>query len=172
MATYIKSNVRFTPAVEQINRKWAVKKKTCAAPSEIGPVKTQPNSWMGSGTRQTYRGKIGTVSRNYFVFRENARLSAVSSAELEARALFEAVKKATDLLMKDLMQISRIQAMFLGGNISGTDYVGAANDASVACNGVHGSGYTLRGWVFAVQYAGKKEDSEYNLANFPTAYDA
>lgn len=171
MANYIKSNVQFTPVVEQINRKWAPKAKTCSNGEKLGPVETESNSWMGSGTRKSYRGKIGSVSRNYFVFRENARSSSVNAAELANRALFDKIVKGTNHLMKDLMQITRMQAMFFGGTISGKEYEGAAKNPALTVNGVSASGYTLKGWIFAVQYAGKKEDASYDENTFPTEYD-
>lgn len=172
MANYIKGNVQFTPVVEQINRKWAPKAKKCSSTEKLGPVETEANSWMGSGTRKSYRGKIGSVSRNYFVFRENARSSVAKATELTNRSLFEVAAKAANFLMKDLMQIARLQAMYIGGTISGKTYEGAANNPALTVNGVSASGYTLKGWVMAVQHAGKKESASYDVNTFPTEYDA
>lgn len=171
MATYIKGNVQFTPVVEQINRKWAPKAKKCSRAEKLGPVESESNSWMGSGTRKSYRGKIGSVSRNYFVFRENARSSIANATELSNRSVFEVVSRGTNNLMKDLMQIALLQAMYFGGTISGKVYEGAAKNPALTVNGVSASGYTLKGWIFAVQHAGKKASASYDVNTFPTEYD-
>ena len=162
MATYIKGNITYLPVVDQINRKFTPKKNTCKAASQLGPVKTIPAKFMGGATRKSTRGIIGAVSKNYMFFRENPRTSALSSAEIEGRSLFIQVRAAVQYIKEDLTQIARVNQLFKN----------AQHDASKRCNGISTSGYTLDGWIFAVQYAGKKASHEYNVNTFPSAYDA
>lgn len=161
MATYVKGNIKFTPVVEQINRKFAVRKKTCSLGRKHGPVTKETASWMGAATTVKGRGGLGTVSKNYFVYRENARSSQPTQAEQNVQAIFTIVSVAVRSLMKNLNQISRIQAA----------YMEASNDLRKTMNGVSAEGYTFKGWVFAVQFAGKYADGEYDVNMFPQDFD-
>lgn len=173
MAVKLKANIGYQPIVTEVSRKFVPRKKTCKAyASKQGPVKVETTGWMGGAVRKTHRGIFGACERNYLVIRENARSSAPSSAELQSRMLFKTVQSAVNDLLIDLTQMSRIQVMFTGGTHGGTTYEGAANNASIRVNGVSAKGYTLKGWVFAVQYAGKKESASYDVNTFPSAYDA
>lgn len=162
MAKYIKGNISFTPVVEQINRKFCIKAKTCAAPVKIGPVETQSNYWMGAATRVTGRGHIGRVSKNYLIFRENARQTPVLTDEIQRRVLFATAAAGRNHILHDLSQLTRVQTMFNQADA----------DMTKTVNGVSAYGYTLNGWVMAVQYAGKKESSSYDVNTFPQGFDA
>lgn len=162
MAKYIKGNIAFTPVVEQINRKFAPKDQTCSAAKMVGPVLLESNSWMGAATRVTNRGGLGETRKNYFVFRENARLSTLSQDEIESRALFaDAVQGAYECRI-NLSYIARIMEMFQQSSV----------DARKKVNGVNAKGYTLTGWTVAVQYAGKKADHSYDVKKWPDNFDA
>lgn len=174
MAKYIKGTISYIPVVDQINRKFTPRKNTCTLGVQgVFPVDPQPAKYMGGGTRISGRGGgMGTVSKNYMFFRENPRTSAPSTTELQNRLLFTQVRAGAQHILEDMSQIDRVQAMWIGGTAGGTTFVGAKNDPNVRINGVSGYGYTFRGWIFAVQHAGKKEDSAYNVNTFPSAYDA
>lgn len=162
MAIRLKANIAYQPIVEEVNRKFVPKKETCTNGHTAGPVTVESNGWMGAGCRNSARAGIGAAKRNYMVIRQNARSSAPSEDEQVNRALFSAVVKAVPRLMRDLQQITRIQQM----------YFQAADDIAKELNGVSAYGYTLRGWVMAVQFAGKKNDPQYNVMQFPASFDA
>lgn len=162
MAQYIKGNIAFTPVVEQINRKFAPKDQTCSAAKMVGPVMLESNSWMGAATRVTDRGGLGETRKNYFVFRENARQSFLTTEEIANRVLFaDAVKGAYECRI-NMSYIARIQRMFKE----------SAADGRKKVNGVNAKGYTYTGWTVAVQYAGKKADHSYDVNKWPDNFDA
>lgn len=162
MAQYIKGNIAFTPVVEQINRKFAPKAQTCSAAKMVGPVMLESNSWMGAATRVTDRGGLGETRKNYFVFRENARLSTVSTNEIAHRVMFEDAVKGAYECRVNLSYVARMQTMFKQSSA----------DASKKINGVNAKGYTFAGWTVAVQFAGKKADHSYDVNVWPNNFDA
>lgn len=162
MAFRLKANISFQPIVEEVNRKFVPKKETCTNGHTAGPVTVESNGWMGAGCRNSWRGGLGGAKRNYMVIRQNARSSAPSEQEQINRATFSAVGQAVPRLMRDLQQIIRIQQM----------WDESAKDMTKSCNEINAYGYTLRGWVYAVQYAGKKNDPQYNVLQFPASFDA
>ena len=162
MATRLKSNIAYQPIVEEVSRKFVPKKETCTAGKLAGPVVTLSNGWMGGAVRNTYRGVLGKCTRNYLVVRANARMTTPSVNELKARANFASVVRGRNFIMADLAQITRVETMF----------VAASKDATKTCNGISALGYTVKGWVFAVQYAGLDNDPEYNVNTFPQSFDA
>lgn len=162
MATRLKSNIAYQPIVEEVSRKFVPKKETCSMGVKAGPVTTLANGWMGGAVRRSYRGSLGRCSRNYLVIRANARGTQPSGQELAARATFTKVVKGRKVIMTDLAQITRVEEMF----------VAAAKDATKSCNGVPATGYTVSGWVFAVQYAGLDNDpAQYDENVFPAKFD-
>lgn len=171
MAQYIKGSIAYMTGIDQINRKFALKKNKCSA-KWGGPVRYVPMRFIGGATRNTIRGVIGACRKNYMFMRMNARVTPPSVHEIDLRNKFSTIRAAIIHLMEDLTQVTRIQAMWLGGTIAGKYYEGARNNANIKINGVSAEGYTYYGWLFAVQYAGLKASSEYNVNQFPTDYDA
>lgn len=163
MAKYIKGNISYLPVVEQINRKFTTKKNTCST-GAVGQaiVQIQPAKFMGGATRKSTRAGMGGVSKNYMFFRENPRSTPLKSDEIMLRQRFTAVRKGVIAIMEDLSQISRVQTLFLT----------AKDDKTKLINGVSALGYTYKGWIFAVQYAGKKASLDYNVNTFPQGFDA
>ena len=159
---FLKSNVKFTPTIEQINRKWATKKTTCSAAKQVGPAKLEANRWMGSATLTLGRAGLGVTKRNYFIFRENARTSLASADEIAAKAVFAAACKGLAHIRKDLNQITHVQQMYKAATADPTKHV----------NGVYAAGYGYYGWIMAVQYAGKRDDGSYDVNTFPQNFDA
>lgn len=144
MANYVKGNVQFTPVVEQINRKWATKKTKCSAPKTVGPVKTVSNSWMGSGTTQLYRAGLGSVKRNFFIFRENARTSTVNAAELMRRSAFTEGNKWANAAWVDLMAIATNQARFIFLRDNPRAYIAITGGEQL-----YAAGYSFKGFLRA-----------------------
>ena len=162
MAVKLKANVQYQPIVESVSRKFVPKKETCKAGGTAGPVTFMTSGWMGGAVRTTGRAGLGACSKNYLVIRVNARQTAPSSNEIDNRELFSAVAKAVPVLLKNLSQITTIMQL----------YAQCRDDSSKSVNGVYAYGYTLKGWVWAVQFAGKKNDENYNLSQFPQSVDA
>lgn len=167
MAVKIKSNITYQPVVESINRKFVPKAETChnssPAGNSAGPVKYESTGWMGGATRMSSRAGLGQCSRNYCVIRANARTTPYSANEIANHERFDTIQAAVRVIIHDLAQITRIQEMWA---------TAVTNPTSKSINGIFAYGYTFKGWVFAVQYAGLKEDPQYAVNTFPSAFDA
>lgn len=157
----VKSNISFMPVVESINRKFALRRETCSQ-KFVGEKVIDPIKYMGAGTRTKSIAGYGSVDVNYFFMRKFARASDVSADERSARLLFGTISTAVAALMKDLNQLSSMQNMWRQ----------AIADFSKTINGVSALGRDFRGWVWAVQYAGRKDDTSYNVNTFPSSFDA
>lgn len=162
----LKSNISYMPAVESINRKFALRKNTCsigrAGDIARSNLETEVARFMGGSTRTTNRAGLGTCTRNVMFFRENPRSSVASVEEVQRRALFAQIGTAVPAILKDLSQVTTITNM----------WIEALADPTLACNGIRAKGYTYRGWIFAVQYAGKVNSPSYDITKFPTSFDA
>lgn len=162
MAVRLKSNIAYQPIVEEVSRKFVPRKETCKAGGKAGPVVVESNGWMGGAVRTTNRGVIGKCKRNYLVIRSNARQSQVSNKELAARVNFQRVVAGRKAILSDLTQITEVEAKWMTARL----------DATKMCNGVSTEGYTFKGWIFAVQYAGLLHDpTNYDVEKFPTKFD-
>lgn len=162
---FLKSNVKFKSPIEQINRKLTQRKNTCSASKKVGPVETEAEGWIGCATFTAGRAGLGITKRNYLVVRSNAMLREASAGDLSRRLDFVDANKGKNIIKKDLMQYTPVTLM----------YEEAAVDSSKTCNGVSAKGYTLWGWVMAVQYAGLKNSrggQRYDYTQFPTQFDA
>lgn len=157
----LKSNVQYQPVVESVSRKFVPKKDTCTAGKTAGPVKVESQGWMGGAVRSTGRAGLGASTRNYLVIRANARATDVTNKELENRANFAKAIRGRKAILTDLSQITRVQQMWLQ----------VYGDPTLSCNGIQGYGYTMKGWIVAVQMAGLKEDPSYDANVFPQAFD-
>lgn len=162
MAVRLKANIGYMPIVEEVSRKFVPRKETCSAGGGVGPVIVESSGWMGGAVRKSNRAGLGACTRNFLVIRANARSTEPSTTELYARARFTEAVKGVNYINTDLSQIARIQAL----------WVAAKDDKTKQMNGVIALGYTMRGWMIAVQYAGLKVDPEYNANQFPTHFDA
>lgn len=162
MAVRLKSNVQYQPMVEQINRKFVPRKDVCSNEQSAGPVIIEAKGWMGGATLQVHRGGLGATARNFLVVRANARATAPSEDEQAARVRFSKAVKGRNKIAKDLQQITRVQDAFKNSSA----------DTSITYNGVSAYGYTFKGFIFAVQYAGLMENPEYDFNTFPLTPDA
>lgn len=162
----LKANIAYMPVIESINRKFALRKNTCSQDSVVDGARLllekEVAKFMGGATRTTNRAGVGTCTRNYMFFRENPRSSATTAEEIARRQLFGQIGAAVPAIFKDLTQITRMTEMWLE----------ALANPTKACNGIGAKGYTWRGWVFAVQYAGKLNSASYDITKFPTSFDA
>lgn len=108
MAIYAKGSISFKPVVDQINRKFTIRKNKCAV-RQGGPVELIAATYMGAGTRTIGREGIGLVSKNYFFYRENPRSSAVTADEIAQRLHFTNGVRWADAAEKDLAVITNNQ---------------------------------------------------------------
>lgn len=169
MANYVKGTIQFIPVVEQINRKFAPNSKKCSKRVIVRnsgdgqyTKNLQVPYYMGAMTTEKVIAGSGIVRKNSFFFRENAAVVAMTNEIITLRSNFAKACKGAAHILQDLSQITRVQTMWLT----------ASNDATKLVNGVSAIGYTYRGWVMAVQYAGVREDSTYNTDVFPNSFDA
>lgn len=166
MAQFLKSNISYDPVVESINRKFVKKSIKCKNVSgdlgRFGPVRVEATSYMGGATRSTNRGVLGNCKRNYVFFRDGYRTTAITPAEQARQQKFAKAAAGRNHIYKDLSQVTRMFEMIQE----------ALADPSKKVNGVSMKGYTGRGWVMAVQYAGLVNDSSYNEKQWPTTFDA
>lgn len=169
MANYIKGSIQFIPVVEQINRKFAPNSKKCSKRVIVRnsgdgqySKQLQVPYYMGAMTTEKFIAGSGIVRKNSFFFRENAGAVALTNDIIALRSRFELACKGAAHILKDLAQITRVQTLWLT----------AQKDETKLLNGVSAIGYTYRGWVMAVQYAGLREDSSYDADTFPNTFDA
>lgn len=166
MATYLAGTIGYMPVVKQINRKFTIranksKNQTSLVMKKGARLKFEPAIYMGAGTRVRGAAGIGSVSKNYMFMRERNRQSVYTTAEVENWSLFERASKGRNVIVKDLMQLSQVQILMQ-----------QAIAQNKPVNGVYANGYTFRGWIFAVQFAGCKNNAEYDENKFPKALDA
>lgn len=165
MALRLKANIGYQPIVEEVSRKFVPRKETCTAGGKVGPAVVETSGWMGGAVRKSYRAGLGACTRNYLVIRANARETPVSPKEISAREMFADAAKGRNHIMRDLAQITKVQEL----------YVAAKDDRSKVINGVSAEGYTLNGWIMAVQYKGlekaAEEGTSYDANTFPTKFD-
>lgn len=151
--------------IESISRKFALRRETAGAKSLSNGAKTikvPSTKFMGGMVRQhsvVSGNNQRTAFRQQLLFiKKYNRSTPLSTDEVRLRNNFSKVATAVAALMKDLSQISRIQMT----------YSACLADNRKTLNGVSVVGYgTVRDWVFAVQYAGLKDNPEYDVTVFP-----
>lgn len=153
--------------IESINRKLALRRevagtKTIEKGNASHSVELPATKFMGGmvRTRKVRNGKNGidTVQTQYLFIKKYGRSTALSADEVHNRNLFTAVSGGVAHILKDLSQLTRVQMAFIS----------ASNDSTIAYNGVYTKGYSsIRDWVFAVQYAGLKDNDQYDVNTFP-----
>lgn len=166
MATYQKGTIGYMPVVDQINRKFTLRKNKCSKIDLLtnglkARVQLEPQKFMGGMTTTKYRAGVGDVRRNGLFVRENARTTEPTQAELTQRMNFSEVSTGVRSILKDLNQITQVQQKWMV----------AKDDRTKRLNGVSAYGYTFRGWIFAVQFAGIKDNPSYSVGTFPANWD-
>lgn len=136
----VNSTIKYAYFVDNVSRKFTLRKNTCSQLKTVGPYTTEPIRYMGGSVRNTTRFGVGLVQKNVMFLRFNPRTSAVSSDELLTRQAFGAASRGAAAWAKDLSQIASITAAW-------------KDTSNGSANGVHKAGYTLRGWLFAVAFS-------------------
>lgn len=156
MATKLKkNNIVYTPVVEGISRKFTTRDDKSTSPLFTG--------FMGAVSKQVNIAGVGTSRKNYYFFRKAKFSVAQTEDAINGRNLFAQVGRAVPVLVKNLTYMARMLQMWNQARV----------DMSKKVNGVSAYGYqSLRSWVFACQYAGKLEDENYNLNQWPNNFDA
>lgn len=134
------STIAYAPMVEQVNRKFALRKETCTT-KEIGNKIIPGVTYMGGSTRHVNINGYGPVNKQIMFFRKPFKRGPLSSSERIARANFTEVVAWTKALMGDLSTLSQNQIK----------YKTCVDDPSKSVAGVYAAGYEgMRGWVFAI----------------------
>lgn len=165
-----KNNLVLAYPIESVSRKFALRRETAGekSVSDAGDgsksVEIPSTKFMGGMVRKrsvmTGTGKIEQFAQQCLFVKKYGRSTALSTDEVKARNMFADVSAGVAHIMKDLMQISYVQQQWFA----------ALNNPNIKPNGVSRKGYgTIRDWVFAVQYAGRKESADYNVNKFPGA---
>lgn len=158
---YKTENIQYVTPIETIRRKFALKREK-AGLKKINKDVAQVNKFFGGAQRQGYAAGMGEYHLNYMFFKKNNRTTGPSTDELALRERFAVVSRGVQHIQHDLGQITRVQNMWK---------TAVANPTTKSINGVVAYGYNYPGWIFAVQYAGKKESSSYDVDTFPQAFD-
>ena len=169
MAKAYKNNLVLAYPIESVSRKFALRRETAGEKSVTNAlagktVEIPSTKFMGGMVRyrkvMTGIGKIEQFAQQCLFVKKYGRSTPLSTDEVQKRSIFAAVSAGVAHIMKDLMQISYIQQQWML----------ALNDKNIHPNGVSRVGYdSIRDWVFAVQYAGRRESSEYDVNKFPGA---
>lgn len=165
-----KNNLVLAYPIESVSRKFALRRETAGEKSVSNAgdgsksVEIPSTKFMGGMVRyrkvMTGIGKIEQFPQQCLFVKKYGRSTNVTTDEVKARNLFSTVSAGVAVIMKDLMQISFIQQ----------SWDRALTDKSYKPNGVSRIGYdSIRNWVFAVQYAGRKDNDAYNVNKFPGA---
>lgn len=165
-----KNNLQLSYPIESVSRKFALRRETAGnkSVSDAGngtkSVNIPSTKFMGGMVRyrkvMTGENKIEQFPQQLLFVKKYGRSSALKTDEIAARNLFAIVSAGVAVIMKDLMQISFVQQ----------SWDRALTDKNYKPNGVSRIGYdTIRDWVFAVQYAGRKESDAYDVNKFPGA---
>lgn len=158
---YKSENIQYITPIETIRRKFALKREK-AGLKMIKKDVAQVNKFFGGAQRQGYAAGMGEYHLNYVFFKKNNRTTSPSGDELALRETFAVVSRGVQVIRHDLGQITRVQNMWK---------TAVQNPTSKAINGVVAYGYNMPGWIFAVQYAGKKASGSYDVSTFPQAFD-
>ena len=166
MAKQFKGTMGVAFPIESIDRKLALRKETSGTKTVAGKF-LGGHKYMGGFTRTrsvvTGSGKTETVKVQFAFVRKNGRTSPLKQKEVENRQMFAAVCQSVPTILEDLTQITRVQQMWLQ----------ARADVKKKINGISALGAsTFRGWIFSVQYAGLKNNEEYDTDQFPQSFDA
>lgn len=171
MAKAYKNNLVLAYPIESVSRKFALRRETAGEKSvtDAGDgsksVEIPSTKFMGGMVRtrkvMTGTGKIEQFSQQLLFVKKYGRSTSLNADEQRNRNYFAKASEGASHIMKDLMQISYVQQQWMN----------ALNDPNVHPNGVSRKGYgNIRDWVFAVQYAGLKDQgADYNVDHFPGA---
>lgn len=170
MAKVYKNNLELAYPIESVSRKFALRRETAGdksvsnAGNGTKSVNIPSTKFMGGMVRyrkvMTGIDKVEQFPQQLLFVKKYGRSSALKTDEIAARNLFSIVSAGVAVIMKDLMQISFVQQ----------SWDRALTDKNYKPNGVSRIGYgTIRDWVFAVQYAGRKESDAYDVNKFPGA---
>lgn len=166
-----KNNLVLAYPIESVSRKFALRRETAGekSVSDAGDgsksVNIPSTKFMGGMVRyrkvMTGIGKIEQFPQQLLFVKKYGRSTGLNTDEVRNRNYFAKASAGAAHIMKDLMQISYVQQQFSL----------ALNDPNIHPNGVSRKGYeSIRDWVFAVQYAGIKDQGmDYNADHFPGA---
>lgn len=135
-----KNPIKYAYFVENVSRKFTLRKNKCSQDNTYGIFTTEPTRYMGGAVRQNSRFGYGLEQKNYMFLRFNPRSTAVSSDERQLRTQFATAVALRKAWKGNLQTVAQLVAAW-GDQTNGS------------AKGVHKLGYTFNGWLFAVAYA-------------------
>lgn len=153
----IKATIGYMPAVESVNRKFALRREKVNG--KVDGIKC----FMGGMTRTVYYGGVGAVSKNFMFFRKHAISVPATASQISVRERFTQTVECANHIMTDLTQMSAVKAL----------YKGSVADPSKTVQGFTAYGESYRGWVWKVCNKRLANGEEVAVVKtFPTSYDA
>lgn len=136
----LKNPIKYAYFVESVSRKFTLRKNKCSQNNSYGNFTAEPARFMGGAVRHNTRFGYGAEQKNYMFLRFNPRTTPVTGDERTLRNYFALASKLANKWRKDLTTIGTIMQAW-------------EDPSNGSAQGVHKSGYTFRGWLFAVGYA-------------------
>ena len=153
----IKATIGYMPAVESINRKFALRREKVN--NKVDAIKC----YMGGMTRTTYHGGVGAISKNFMFFRKHAISVPATASQITVRERFSDTVECVNYILTDLTQMSSVKAL----------YTGSVKEPTNTVEGFSAYGETYRGWVWKVCYHRLANGATVQaVKTFPTEYDA
>lgn len=107
--------IAFAFPIESVSRKLTLRKNTASTQMKVATgvsVAKQIDRYMGAGVRTNVLNDVGTVKKNFFFVRLNARSTAVTADELAQRQLFGNACKMVARWKQDLASVADVLNSF------------------------------------------------------------
>lgn len=140
MIMALKNPIKYAYFVENVSRKFTLRKNKCSQKNTYGTFTAEPTRYMGGAVRQNKRFGYGLEQKNYMFLRFNPRSTAVTSDERALRAQFTTAVALRKAWKGNLQTVALLVDAW-------------ADQTNGSAKGVHKLGYTFNGWLFAVAYA-------------------
>lgn len=140
MIMAINPSIKYAYFVDNVSRKFTLRKNKCSQKNTYGKFTAEPTRYMGGAVRGNSRFGYGLEQKNYMFLRFNPRSTPVTSEENLLRTQFSTASKLRNTWRKDL-------------SIVATLFEAWSDPSNGSAKGVHKMGYTFMGWLFAVAYA-------------------
>lgn len=136
----IKPSIKYAYFVDNVSRKFTLRKNKCSQNNTYGKFTAQPTRYMGGAVRQNSRFGYGLEQKNFMFLRFNPRSTAVTSDERQIRTQFATAVALRKAWKGNLQTVALLVDAW-------------ADTTNGSAKGIHKLGYTFNGWLFAVAYA-------------------
>lgn len=147
--------------ISNISRKFARRIDTATTKNAGGTrnMLIEGNPWIGSAKHYSY---ISKSYKDHLVVRTVSAYRAATGDQIHNRTIFSAASSWVSAAMRDLMAVSTNQQKFLQSR----------DDPSKKIKGINARTYSVRGWMFAVAFAIKKDTGDLPQDHLLPAFDA